>query len=162
MAEQEQIVTIAREKGGKHSNRRLRYSGQTPAILLIDGHNVLFGLPARYMPARGTSLPDADKRKKLTDDIVRVTAPNPSVRAWIVFDGPTRSDTQASPNVRVTYSGGEGEHRADGVILDNLRFFKSSSPDTLVLLVSNDNDLCASARRLGALGLAVLDLGAFL
>ena len=137
-------------------------AGQAPAILLIDGHNVLFGLPARYMPARGTSLPDADKRKKLTDDIVRITAPNPSVRAWVVFDGPTRSDTQASPNVRVTYSGGEGEHRADGVILDNLRFFKSSSPDTLVILVSNDNDLCNAARRLGALGLAVLDLGAFL
>lgn len=137
-------------------------AGQTPAILLIDGHNVLFGLPARYMPARGTSLPDADKRKKLADDIVRITAPNPSVRAWIVFDGPTRNDTQASPNVRVTYSGGEGEHRADGVILDNLRFFKSSSPDTLVILVSNDNDLCAAARRLGALDIAVLDLGAFL
>ncbi len=137
-------------------------AGQAPAILLVDGHNVLFGLPARYMPARGTSLPDADKRKRLTDDIVRITAPNPSVRAWVVFDGPTRSDTQASPNVRVTYSGGEGDHRADGVILDNLRFFKSSSPDTLVILVSNDNDLCAAARRLGALDIAVLDLGAFL
>ncbi len=137
-------------------------AGQTPAILLIDGHNVLFGLPARYMPVRGTSLPDAEKRKKLADDIVRITAPNPSVRAWIVFDGPTRNDTQASPNVRVTYSGGEGEHRADGVIIDNLRFFKSSSPDTLVILVSNDNDLCAAARRLGALDIAVLDLGAFL
>jgi hypothetical protein len=137
-------------------------AGQAPAILLIDGHNVLFGLPARYMPARGTALPDADKRKKLADDIVRVTAPNPSVRAWIVFDGPTRSDTQASPNVRVTYSGGEGEHRADGVILDNLRFFKTSSPGTQVILVSNDNDLCTAARRLGALSLAVLDLGAFL
>ena len=136
-------------------------AGQNPAILLIDGHNVLFGLPARYMPTRGTSLPDADKRKKLTDDIVRITAPNPAVRAWVVFDGPTRSDSQASPNVRVTYSGGTGEHRADSVILDNLRFFKSSSPDTPVILVSNDNDLCAAARRLGALDIAVLDLGAF-
>ncbi|MEI7901452.1 MAG: hypothetical protein WCK89_14475 [bacterium] len=137
-------------------------AGQTPAILFIDGHNVLFGLPARYMPARGTALPDADKRKKLADDIVRITAPNPAIRAWIVFDGPTRSDAQASPNVRVIYSGGEGEHRADGVILDNLRFFKSSSPDTPVFLASNDNDLCTAARRLGALDIAVLDLGAFL
>lgn len=137
-------------------------AGQIPAILLIDGHNVLFGLPARYMPARGTALPDAEKRKKLADDIVRITAPNPSLRAWVVFDGPTRNDAQASPNVRVTYSGGEGEHRADGVILDNIRFFKSSSPDIPVILASNDNDLCASARRLGALDIAVLDLGAFL
>ncbi len=137
-------------------------AGQTPAILLVDGHNVLFGLPARYNPPRGGALPDAEKRKKLADDIVRVTAPNPAVRAWIVFDGPTRSDTQAAANVRITYSGGKGEHRADGVILDNLRFFKSSAPETPVLLVSNDNDLCLAARRLGAQDIPVLDLGAFL
>ena len=136
-------------------------AGQTAAIMLIDGHNVLFGLPTRYNPARGTALTEAEKRKLLTDDIVRIVAPNPSVRVWIVFDGPTRSDTQAAPNVRVTYSGGQGEHRADGVILDNLRFFKSSSPDIPVFLTSNDNDLCTAARRLGALDVEVLDLGAF-
>ena len=137
-------------------------AGKIPAILLVDGHNVLFGLPARYNPPRGGALSDAEKRKKLTDDVVRLTAPNPAVRAWIVFDGPTRSDTQAAANVRVTYSGGTGEHRADGVILDNLRFFKSTSPDTAVLLVSNDGDLCLAARRLGAQDVAVLDFGAFL
>jgi hypothetical protein len=137
-------------------------AGQKPAILLIDGHNVLFGLPVRYNPPRGGALNDADKRKKLTDDIVRITAPNPAVRAWIVFDGPTRHDTQAAPNVRVTYSGGTGEHRADNVILDNVRFFQNAAPDTTVFLISNDHDLCQSARRLGAQDVAVLDLGAFL
>jgi len=137
-------------------------AGQTPAILLIDGHNVLFGLPTRYTPARGAALSEAEKRKRLTDDIARVTAPNPSVRVWVVFDGPTRSDTQASPNVRVTYSGGKGEHRADSVILDNLRFFQSSASGVPVFLVSNDHDLCVAARRLGALDIAVLDFGAFL
>lgn len=137
-------------------------AGQAPAILLIDGHNVLFGLPVRYNPARGGALNDSDKRKKLTADIVRLTAPNPAVRAWIVFDGPTRHDTQASPNVRVTYSGGTGEHRADNVLLDNIRFFKTASPETTVFLASNDHDLCEAARKLGAQSVAVLDLGAFL
>jgi large subunit ribosomal protein L25 len=33
----DQIPTIAREKGGKHSNRRLRVSGQTPAVLYGHG-----------------------------------------------------------------------------------------------------------------------------
>ena len=33
----EQIPTVARSKGGKHSNRRLRFSGQTPAILYGHG-----------------------------------------------------------------------------------------------------------------------------
>ncbi len=136
-------------------------AGHEPAILLIDGHNVLFGLPTRYNPARGTALTEAEKRRLLTDDIARIAAPNPSLRVWIVFDGHTRSDTQAAPNVRVTYSGGQGEHRADGVILDNIRFFKSASPEIPVLLASNDNDLCVAARRLGAQEIPVLDLGAF-
>jgi predicted nucleic acid-binding Zn-ribbon protein len=137
-------------------------AGQMPAILLLDGHNVLFGLPARYSPPRGGALSDADKRKKLSDDLVRLAAPCPTLRAWLVFDGPTRTDAQAAGNVRVTYSGGTGEHRADGVILDNLRFFKTSSPETDVFLVSNDNELCGAARRLGAQTVPVLDFGAFL
>ncbi len=137
-------------------------AGQTPAILLVDGHNVIFGLPARYSPPRGGALNDAAKRKRLTDDLVRLTAPNPAVRAWLVFDGPTRHDTQAAPNVRVTYSGGSGEHRADSVLLDNIRFFQSAAPELAVLLVSNDNALCGAARRLGAQTVPVLDLGAFL
>lgn len=137
-------------------------SGREPAILLIDGHNALFGLPARYNPPRGGALSDAEKRKRLTEDVVKLCAPSPTLRAWIVFDGPTRSDTQASPNVRVTYSGGNGEHRADAVLLDNLRFFKSTSPELAVFLVSNDGELCSSARRLGAESVAVLEFGAFL
>ena len=104
----------------------------------------------------------ADKRKKLTADIVRLTAPNPAIRAWIVFDGPKRHDTQASANVRVTYSGGTGEHGADSVILDNIRFFASCAPETAIFLVSNDGELCSAAKRLGAQPISVLSLGAFL
>lgn len=137
-------------------------AGQTPAILLLDGHNVLFGLPSRYNPARGASLTEAEKRQRLACDVAHLAGPNPALRAWIVFDGPTRQDTQAAPNVRVTYSGGQGEHRADGVLLDNIRFFISASPETPILLVSNDQDLCANARRLGAVDLPVLDFGAFI
>ncbi|MDD4102345.1 MAG: hypothetical protein PHU80_06900 [Kiritimatiellae bacterium] len=149
-------------RDGKSSLLGRALAGSAPAILMIDGHNMLFGLPARYSPARGKALNDAAKRERLVADIVRVTAPNPAVRAWIVFDGPTRSDTQAAPNVRVTYSGGKGEHRADGVIIDNLKFFKSSDPGMRVFLVSNDKELCEASQRLGACNVEVLDFGAFL
>ena len=137
-------------------------SGKLPAILLLDGHNVLFGLQARYMPPRGKAVPDKQKRQNLIDDVVRITRPNPALRAIVLFDGDTRSDSNPGPNVRVIYSGGEGEHRADRVIIDQIRFFKTNDPDANVLLVSNDNDLCKEARRLGAKDLAVLDFGAFL
>ena len=136
-------------------------AGQMPAILMVDGHNVLFGLPTRYNPPRGGSASETGKRNRLISDIARLMAPNPASRAWVVFDGATRSDTQAAPNVRVTYSGGTGEHRADGVLLDNIRFFKRTSPEMIVLLVSNDADLCKTAVRLGAQTIPVLELGAF-
>lgn len=136
-------------------------AGQQPLMLLIDGHNALFGLPTRYNPQRGSAASEGDKRNKLVTDIVRVTAPNPAVRVWIVFDGPQRTDTQASPNVRVTYSGGEGEHRADAVLLDNIKFFRAADPTMSVLLVSNDSDLCKEAARQGAQIVPVMDLGTF-
>ncbi len=137
-------------------------AGRTPAILILDGHNIIFGLPARYMPARGKSVTDAQKRQNLIDDLVRITRPNPAVRAILLFDGHTRSDTNPSANVIVTYSGGEGEHRADRVIIDKIRFLKSAYPDTTVLLVSNDNELCKDGRRLGARNVSVLEFGSFL
>ncbi|MDD2598851.1 MAG: hypothetical protein PHO37_06465 [Kiritimatiellae bacterium] len=137
-------------------------AGQVPAILLLDGHNVIFGLPARYMPGRGKSVTDAQKRQNLVDDLIRITAPNPALRAILLFDGPTRSDATPAPNVSVTYSGGEGEHRADKVLIDKIRFLKGAYPEANLLLVSNDNDLCREARRLGAQNLSVLDFGGYL
>ena len=48
----EQITTIARQKGGKHSNRRLRWSGQTPAILYGHGQeNACFSVPSEALAA---------------------------------------------------------------------------------------------------------------
>ncbi len=52
MAEKEQIPTVARSKGGKHSNRRLRYSGQTPAVLYGHGEaNVCLSVPSDAIAA---------------------------------------------------------------------------------------------------------------
>ena len=136
-------------------------AGQMPVILMVDGHNALFGLPTRYSPPRGGSVSETEKRNRLVADIVRVMAPNPTSRAWVVFDGASQTDRQAAPNVRVMYSGGTGEHRADGVLLDNIKFFKHNDPGMTVLLVSNDADLCKSAVRLGAQTVPVLELGAF-
>lgn len=136
-------------------------SRPTETILLCDGHNIIFGLPARYNPPRGRTATDAEKRQHFVQDVVRLVAASPALRAWIVFDGPTRSDTEAAPNVRVTYSGGTGEHRADGVLVDNVRFFKSAQPEVPVLLVSDDRELCSNARRLGAETLGVMELAGF-
>lgn len=140
----------------------LSLAGHGPLILLLDGHNVLFGLPARYNPPRGRSRSDAEKRERVVRDVVRILEPAPAVRAWILFDGSSHAEHQAAPNIRVSYSGGEGEHRADKVLLLNISFFKKEEPSLPVLMVSDDQDLCAQARRLGAKTIPVLEYGAFL
>ncbi len=131
-------------------------------ILLLDGHNVLFGLPARYNPPRGHSRSDAMKRDLVAKDLAALVSASPTIRACIVFDGQTPSETQFAPNVRVSYSGGEGEHRADKVLVGLVRFFKQNDPDTPVLLVSCDQELCGNVRRLGGQTMDVLTFGAFL
>ena len=135
--------------------------GRCAAVLLIDGHNVLFGLQGRYLPPQGGAAFTGAARARLVDDLVRLVSGRPTCRAWIVFDGPTRSESTPAANVRVTYSGGAGEHRADAVLLDNVRFFKAGS-DLPILLVTNDNGLAVEARRLGAGILSALDLGLLL
>jgi predicted RNA-binding protein with PIN domain len=140
---------------------RCALRGRCAAILLVDGHNVLFGLQGRYLPPQGAAVPTGAARARLIDDIVRLTADRTTCRAWIVFDGPTRSESTPSGNVRVTYSGGEGEHRADAALLDNIRFFRAGG-EIPILLVTNDNALSGEARRLGARTLSALELGSFL
>jgi hypothetical protein len=137
-------------------------AGRRPAILLVDGHNALFGLQGRYLAPQGSAVPDGNKRTRLVADIVHRFKGHPACRAWIVFDGPEASDASPAPNVRVTYSGGQGANRADGVLLDNVRFFRAVDPTIPILLVSNDNALGAEARRLGAQTLSALELGAVL
>lgn len=136
-------------------------AGRSSMIVLIDGHNVLFGLPTRYNPQRATAMSEAEKRERLVADVVRLAQDNPSMRVQIVFDGARQSEAQVAPGVTVLYSGGEGEHRADGVLLNLARFYRHEDAQIPIILVSNDRDLCASAQRIGAVDLPVLEFGAF-
>ncbi len=136
---------------------RAALQGRVPAILLVDGHNVLFSLPSRYRRPSAAEFPDAAAREALVADLVRLTAGRPSCRARVVFDGPQRADLTAAANVGVTYSGGAGEHRADKVLLTETRYFVQAGAAT-VLLATNDGELGGAAARLGAAILSPLDL----
>jgi len=141
---------------------RRALTGRGKAVLLIDGHNLLFALQNRYMPPSGAAVPDREKRARMVADLVRVVAPHPTCRVWIVFDGPVSNEETPAPNVRVSYSGGVGEHRADAVLLDDIRFLRGVDAEIPVILASNDNALCGQARRLGAVTVAATDIGALL
>ncbi len=131
---------------------RLRQAlqGAATAIVLVDGHNTLFSLQARYFASPTHSQPNAAARERLVTDWVRVVADRPTARVWIVFDGPEASERSAAENVRVSYSGGTGTDRADAVLAQTVRFFRQAGAQTIIL-VSNDGALVAEACRLGAL-----------
>lgn len=136
-------------------------AGQLPVILLIDAHNTLFALQSRYRLPNEAKWPTAKTRQWLVDDIVHLLAAAPTTRAYIVFDGPERTESTASANVSVIYSGGAGEHRADRVLVDQARFLSESGVQNL-LIITNDGELSGQAVRHGAKNLAPTDLLAVL
>lgn len=137
---------------------RRALSGRIPAILLIDAHNSLFALQGRYRLKSEHHWPTAQARDWFVRDVCNLLSGMPNLRAYIVFDGPERSDRTASANVVVIYSGGTGEHRADGVLVDQAKFLQSAGAENMIIF-TNDGELAGLASRHGAKNLAPTVLG---
>lgn len=85
---------------------------QMPAggvLRLIDGWNLVLG--AQRIAA---------SREELLARVRTELAAAPQDRAWVVFDGPRASCRDEGP-LRIMYTGGEGDQRADRLLLDLLR-----------------------------------------
>ncbi len=134
--------------------------GQGPLLLFLDGHNLLNGL-GRYKQRRGTAVTHEDARRRVEMDIVKLFCDTPQVSAHLVWDGHERSSHNLSDNVLVHYSGGEGEHRADRYIIDQLQFVRQQTSAPIVL-VSDDQEFGGNAIKLGAAVCKLHDFEAFL
>lgn len=130
--------------------------------VLVDGHNCLFGLRARYQERfDAPDRPGARAREALADDLARMAASHGACRVRLYFDGPERSETGLLPNLRVVYSGGgDRENRADRVLLDYLRYLRDRD-STPVIAVSNDADIRFKARGRGAVPCTPAELERF-
>lgn len=137
---------------------RLGLEGRIPVVLLIDGHNMLYALPSRYVRPQDHHKPSSEAREWLKDDIVRMVAESRACRVILVFDGPERSDTIVSDNVKMIYSGGTGDHRADRVLVDEAKVLVQNGEKVHMLLATNDRDLAAEAGRLGVGNISPVDL----
>jgi hypothetical protein len=159
-------VELAFEEGGDPQTPAgiLRHAllGRRPLLLLIDAHNVLFALQSRYQVPSDHHFPGAKAREWLVEDVIQMTVSAPNCRVFVVFDGPVRSEASPAPNVNVIYSGGEGEHRADNVLIEEAEFLLGHGDKGTVILVTNDNGLIGRAARLGVLNLSPAALFEFL
>ena len=68
-------------------------------------------------------------------------------RVWIVLDGHDEN-VKLDGNVRISYTGGEGEHRADKFIVDFVRMAKYLGLADRVTVRTHDKDFLAKLRKI--------------
>jgi len=154
---QPQVVALPEARdAGSHVRRAL--DAERPLFWVLDGHNVLFGLGERYRGAYEDGAPKQKARQALVRDLAALTAGKSGLHTRLVFDGPEASEKVHSPQFREIYSGGTGDHRADGVLV---RLLKESKKDFSAIdrvAVTNDRALSDRCRSAGAQVLRLREL----
>jgi hypothetical protein len=135
--------------------------GRGAMMLFLDGHNILNGL-GRYRQRRGKANTHEKMRERVQKDVIALLHHLPLSVAHLVWDGPKMETFTLSDNVNGHYSGGEGEHKADHYILDQIKYYREKQVDIPCVLVTDDNDFGGSARRLGAKVCRLHDFEAFM
>jgi hypothetical protein len=117
-------------------------------IWTLDGHNVLFGLDDLFGYDPETGAPGQKARDALVTAMKAFVDEAPKCEVTVFFDSPEHGEHRASKNVKVIFSGGEGEHRADRAILSYLEYVCREMSAMPRVLVTNDRDLARQAREL--------------
>jgi hypothetical protein len=120
------------------------------ALLILDGHNLLFGLEDIFGADYENSHPGRKARERLIEVVANLVRPRPNVRTKICFDGPDPGSVSIAGNLEVLYSGGEGRNRADALIVSHLQFKDLSSLQQKVFVVSDDREVRRGIVRAGA------------
>ena len=132
------------------------------ATLVVDGHNVLFTLPALFRPFFENGNPGGRARDALEQRLAALARRHPRLDIQLWFDGGTVSERTVSDNLRVRFSGGSGSNRADRQILAFLHHLSTASPDLARAVVTADQDEARAAERTGALVMAPEELAIWL
>lgn len=105
-------------------------------LVIVDGWNMVLG---------------ATKIAKDKDDLLAkakaYAAENPKDLVWIVYDGPRFSAT-VDRRIRVSYTGGNGEHRADRFICDFLRMARLRGDVAKIEVRTHDKDFLRDIARI--------------
>ena len=92
---------------------------------------------------------DANSREELVEQAVKRASDDPSLRVWIVFDGPRESSrTAADGRVRISYTGGKGPQRTDRLVVDYVRMAARLGLGAKVSVHTYDKDFAKQVGRL--------------
>lgn len=105
-------------------------------LVFVDGWNMILG---------------ATRIAKDKDDLLAkaraYSAENPEDLVWIVYDGPRYSVSEEG-RVRISYTGGTGEHRADKFICDFLRMARFRGEAAKIEVRTHDKDFLRDIARI--------------
>lgn len=132
------------------------------ATLVVDGHNVLFTLPALFRTLFENGNPGGRARDALEQRLAALAKRHPRLDIQLWFDGGMVSERTVSDNLRVRFSGGSGSNRADGQILAFLHHLGTASPNLARAVVTADQDEARAAERSGAMVMAPEELALWL
>jgi hypothetical protein len=132
------------------------------ATLVVDGHNVLFTLPALFRTLFENGNPGGRARDALEQRLAALARRHPRLDIQLWFDGGTVSERTVSDNFRVRFSGGSGSNRADRQILAFLHHLGTANPDLARAVVTADQDEARAAERSGAMVMAPEELALWL
>ncbi|MBR4654901.1 MAG: NYN domain-containing protein [Kiritimatiellae bacterium] len=111
-------------------------------ILMLDGWNIVFNSKFRE--------DDAHAAKQHFIEAVRSYAlAHPDDFTWLIFDGP-EENSSAEGGFRLSYTGGDGEQRADRLIIDYLHQLRILGSKIAATIVTNDKALAKKAAAYGA------------
>ena len=139
-----------------------RLAGAQPVFVALDGFNILQDAAADFGDFFEQGKPGAKARDALNARVKALLEALPQAEARIVYDSPQTGEASLARNIRVLYSGGQGEHRADAAILKDLEFERQARPERPRFVVTNDADLARQARALGATPVSVHPFVGFL
>jgi biotin operon repressor len=132
------------------------------ATLVVDGHNVLFTLPALFRPFFENGNPGGRAREALEQQLAALARRHPRLDIQLWFDGGTVSERTVRDNLRVRFSGGSGSNRADRQILAFLHHLGTASSELVRAVVTADQDVARAAERSGAMVMAPEELALWL
>ena len=105
-------------------------------LVFVDGWNMILG-------ATGI----AKDKEDLLEKARAYIADNPNDLVWIVYDGP-RFSVSGEGRIRISYTGGTGEHRADKFICDFLRMARFRGDASRVEVRTHDKDFLRDLARI--------------
>ena len=138
--------------------RNVLYSG-TQCHILIDGHNLLHKIRALIDPIHfdSKSGPNRLARNLLIGKLRDLVESQPSINCELWFDGPEDTDWRENENLRVLFSGGTGDNRADSRIIESLNSLAYRRIEGEIFVVSDDGGVLNKSKEFKGIGVSPVE-----